>query len=441
MARIGVAISGGGHRAALFGLGALMYLVDASKNGDVVAISSVSGGSLTNAFVGLNVDYRAVVGSQFEEQVRPLAHQLGRKGTLFAWWGTWAYLFVLAVSLGTLAGLWWIPGRWPIRLGVFAVGLAAWAKLLQLRGWICGRAFAATLYRVNGRKARLSELGSTLDHVLCATEMHVGEHVYFSDRFVCSYELGWGTPGDLALHAAVQASADLPGAFPIRWMTTRRFGFQQGQRTSRVMALMDGGVYDNMADQWLQGVASRKQRWKGLADGLREPEELIIINASAPLEWGKIKKSAVPLLGEITGLLRAKDVLYDNTTSLRRWGLVGRFDRGELEHRGLRGALVHIPRSPFDIPRDFAEQSFWLDRAERAKEVIAWFVDEDETAWIEIAKADCGVRTTLWGFGTQVSARLLRHAYMLAMANLHVILDDYPLVPLPPIERFEALVS
>ena len=52
MASIAVALAGGGYRAAMFGLGVLLYLVDAAKNQEVTSISSVSGGSITNAFVG-----------------------------------------------------------------------------------------------------------------------------------------------------------------------------------------------------------------------------------------------------------------------------------------------------------------------------------------------------------------------------------------------------
>src|SRR5260370_40002104 len=48
---IGLCLSGGGHRASLFSLGALLYLVDAGRNQDVRVISSVSGGSLTNDFL------------------------------------------------------------------------------------------------------------------------------------------------------------------------------------------------------------------------------------------------------------------------------------------------------------------------------------------------------------------------------------------------------
>jgi hypothetical protein len=39
---IAVALSGGGHRAALFGLGALLYLIDAGKGPEIGCVSSVS---------------------------------------------------------------------------------------------------------------------------------------------------------------------------------------------------------------------------------------------------------------------------------------------------------------------------------------------------------------------------------------------------------------
>jgi NTE family protein len=44
--RLGVALSGGGFRATVYGLGALLYLVDSGLNKQVTSISSVSGGSI-----------------------------------------------------------------------------------------------------------------------------------------------------------------------------------------------------------------------------------------------------------------------------------------------------------------------------------------------------------------------------------------------------------
>ena len=51
--RLGVALSGGGHRAAVFSLGALLYMVDARVSPNVTTISSVSGGSLLNGYLAL----------------------------------------------------------------------------------------------------------------------------------------------------------------------------------------------------------------------------------------------------------------------------------------------------------------------------------------------------------------------------------------------------
>src|SRR6266581_804245 len=99
MAGISVAISGGGHRAALFGLGALMYLADAEKSPDVVSIASVSGGSITNGYVALRTDYADADGKAFQEVAVPLTRQIAQRGTVMAVWTTGAYVALLAIGL------------------------------------------------------------------------------------------------------------------------------------------------------------------------------------------------------------------------------------------------------------------------------------------------------------------------------------------------------
>jgi hypothetical protein len=73
MAGIGVALSGGGHRAALFGLGVLLYLVDAEKNREVTSIASVSGSSLTNGVVAQSSNFTAVTQDEFLLVAKQLA--------------------------------------------------------------------------------------------------------------------------------------------------------------------------------------------------------------------------------------------------------------------------------------------------------------------------------------------------------------------------------
>jgi hypothetical protein len=57
----------------MFGLGVLLYLVDAAKNREVTSISSVSGGSITNAFVAQMHGYHRRTSPDFWPAVAPLA--------------------------------------------------------------------------------------------------------------------------------------------------------------------------------------------------------------------------------------------------------------------------------------------------------------------------------------------------------------------------------
>jgi predicted acylesterase/phospholipase RssA len=446
MGRIGVALSGGGHRASLFGLGALLYLADAGKNREVTSIASVSGGSLTNGFVGQAGDYPAMTGEQFRDAVKPLARRIARQGTLWAAPLTWAYLAGLAlVALAVLVGTWFLP--WPAwaRVLVLLAGLVVLALVAGLRGAVCGRAFATTLFSPprgsSRRPTRLDELATRVDHVICATDLHAGEHVYFSGRFVCAYRFGWGVPGDLPLHVAVQASAALPGGFPPRWLRTARHRFVDGRPEAggAPMILADGGVYDNMGDQWPQEVADRNRRWARHDPGLNEPDELVVANASAPMGWSSQSRLRLPGIGELLALKRDQSILYDNGTSVRRQAMIARFRYADVIGGGLRGSVVQIDRSPYLVPEAFARSTTWPERAERARTVLGLLTD-DKPAWDAVVAANRSVKTTLSRLGPEASASLLRHGYALAMANLHVLLD-YPALKIPPASSFEELVS
>ena len=73
--RIGIALSGGGYRAAAWGLGTLLYLADARLNHHILTSSSVSGGSITNAAVALQ-PYRAMEPEAFWKISAGLARRL-----------------------------------------------------------------------------------------------------------------------------------------------------------------------------------------------------------------------------------------------------------------------------------------------------------------------------------------------------------------------------
>lgn len=449
--RIAVALSGGGHRACLFGLGALLYLADAGKTGSLASVASVSGGSLANGAVAQEVDLTRASPDRLRQVAARVAGQITGRGTVFGTAWTLAYLALVVAVIGAAAVLPWLT-ELPIWLEVApcVLGLLLATWLLSLRGKACALAFDRTLFRPEGRSTRLGEIHGGLDHVFCATDLHAGEHVYFARDFVCSYRFGHGVPGDVRLSTAVQASAAFPGAFPASWLPTRRHNFRGGAQPEaanvRRMALVDGGVYDNMADQWACGMDARVAR--GLPAGVefRQAEEVVVVNSSAGLDWSALRGLRLPALGELLTLLQDKSVLYDNGNSLRRQALVARFELAERDGEGLRGALVHIPQSPFRVPRRFAGEKgpdgAPTARALRAKAAIAALQEGRgpgiEAEWAATAKANAAVATTLVKFDVEIASRLLHHAYVLAMVNLYVLLG-YPLLPLPPAAEFEAL--
>ncbi|MEV0536130.1 hypothetical protein [Kitasatospora sp. NPDC050463] len=101
MTKIGVALSGGGYRATMWGIGALIYLADTGRNREVVAISSVSGGSVANGVVAHEGDYRDSPGPEFADRVRPLIRHCAHTGLFF--WGPSTNAYVR--SLFALTGL------------------------------------------------------------------------------------------------------------------------------------------------------------------------------------------------------------------------------------------------------------------------------------------------------------------------------------------------
>jgi predicted acylesterase/phospholipase RssA len=455
---IGVTMSGGGHRASLFGLGVLLYLADASKLPEVSSIASVSGGSITNGFVAQTVDVTQMSdGATFEKAVAPFARQLAQRGTLFASRTTWVYVAVLALTgLAALVGPWFVPVAGVIQFLILVGALLVWAGFVaSRRSWIAARAFRETLFSPGGTPTLLRDITGSVDHVFCATDLQSAEQVYFSKTFVYGYRFGLGNPGDLPLHDAVQASACLPGAFPPRWLRTDPLGFaypadlvhpedpcpeptDRPPERPRYMVLTDGGVYDNMADQWALGFRGRRRCWPDLERDHNDPQDLVVVNSSAGLGWVEFKRSIIPGLGELLSLLKVKDVLYDQTTATRRRMLKDRSDRALRATEGLRVGLVNIPQSPFDVAKEFARYSG--PPAERARAALSALGDT-ESEWTEVARKDAmEVGTSLSKMGTEISARLLHHAYVLAMANLHVLLD-YPLLTVPNRQRFADFVS
>ena len=450
---LAVSLSGGGHRATIFVLGALMYLVDAKANADVTSIASVSGGSLTNGFVGQTLNFRETDGADFRKRVAsPLASQVAKSGTLFAPLFSKVYLLLLfAGALLVLVIPAIGPGPWYLRLLLFLVGLALWGWLFKARGQLCARAFRITLFSPNGRETTLADIKKKdLDHIICATEFRSAEQVYFSGDFVYSYALGHGEPAGLSLARAVQASAAFPGGFPPATLPTKQHKFTGAPLPAAggppeppsEMVLTDGGVYDNMGEQWARNFVARIKRCPNLDTGRTAPSQLVVINASARIPWIPFRNRLMPLVGELAALIRVNNIMYINTTNVRRQEIVDSFNPADpAAASALPSVLVQIAQSPFAVAEGFANGTTAV--AARAKVVLEFLMNGPSSEeWKKIAVENSAVATSLSKFGTEVSARLIYQGYVVTMCNLHVLFGaDFPLIPESlDIKRFRELI-
>src|SRR5918996_2673347 len=89
---IAVAVSGGGHRATLFAVGSLLYLVDAGKGPELAAVSSVSGGSLANAHLALTCDLTTAEPDQVWREAKAITSPVAGKGAIWGAPPTHAFL-------------------------------------------------------------------------------------------------------------------------------------------------------------------------------------------------------------------------------------------------------------------------------------------------------------------------------------------------------------
>lgn len=450
---LGVAVSGGGHRATVFGLGALLALSDHGLNKRVASISSVSGGSVANGIVLMDIDFGTATGDDFEKHIAPKLGAIARRGVLLegapatAWYIRSLILsgVVLGASLIAL-----IVSAF-VRLRVLAIVSVVVAVVAGLVAWVLFRRrsehteAAIDKELLGNRKATFAEVGErSVHHVICTTELQSGESFYWSTRMAYGYRFGHGDPGNTPVSLAVQASACVPGAFNPRVVDLGPLHMSKDSGALHVV-LNDGGTYDNMADQWEYGFANRVGRWPELVDLQSRVSRLLVVNASKG--WEKIdpvKSGGVSV--EKAGLMRSQGVQYDVSTAHRRQAIYREFVEAERSGKGITGAFAQIGRSPFDVVDDFEDpenddgSASFAQRKLRAENADKYLTAMGYTRdwWTEKTALNAGVATTLARLngkkakGRNVTAELLEHGYVLTVINLHVLHD---LVPLAPIDR------
>lgn len=271
---IGLCLSGGGFRAALYGLGVVRYLAEAGLLPQVRAVSAVSGGSVAAAVLadrwralaaeGFSSDsFHREVESPFHEAVTE--HNL--RNAAIRRWGT---------------------------------------RRLTLRGPTRGSAMGDILVRRLLRARAVADLDPALQVVLTSTDLASGRAFRVSRDFIGSYDFGYRPlPEHLSLGQVVAASAAVPFFFPPVYVRSEGLGLRD---PPPLLSLVDGGVYDNLGLEWFQGWES------GRPPAARPVDFIVVVDASGPMV------ARHRTFRGIRALRRAREIQYTQTRSARiRW--------------------------------------------------------------------------------------------------------------------------
>jgi hypothetical protein len=182
-----VALSGGGHRATLATLGALMAIIDRGLGPKIIQVASVSGGTITNAFVAQRCHLEKLGPRELDGVARQLARTIIRKGVLTRAWLVFLLSgpIVLSIAAAITLRITIVPWAWLC----FVIGLGIALSLLMGTGlvveWLLDRRYfrhGAEFSRYCNRARLVSLSEREVDHVFCMTDLALGLPVYASSR-------------------------------------------------------------------------------------------------------------------------------------------------------------------------------------------------------------------------------------------------------------------
>jgi NTE family protein len=262
--------SGGGFRATLAALGVVRFLADVGRLGDVRFISSVSGGSITNAM--LACQWAPLREAGFTSEV---AQQLVIGPIMES-------ITSSSLKREVVRNVWRAVGR-------------------QTRTDLLARALDRRFF--GGRT--LESLDPGCRFVINAANLVTGVRFAFERDVVGDYVTGWASTSGTGLRVAtaVAASAAVPGAFAP--LPVRGVSFPCAKATEPL--LVDGGAYDNTGLEAFDG-----DRYRDLLSFTMNAGGIFVTGG-----WG-----GVPVIRD---LARANSLLYRQSTGLRTRWMVDRF--------------------------------------------------------------------------------------------------------------------
>lgn len=296
---IALCLSGGGYRAMLFHVGSLWRLHETGILAKVDRISSVSGGSISAATLGLALA-RSASGGQ-----RPFDFETDVVATITAMAGH-------TIDVGSVLGGIFLPG------GI--------AKRVQ-------KAYAKYLYK----GATLQDLPDNPRFVINATNVQSGALWRFMKPYMRDYRVGKVPDPTVPLAFAVAASSAFPPILSPAVMTLDNSAYEPGSGTNlqfppytTKVVLSDGGVYDNL----------------GLETAWKRYKTVLVSDAG-----GKMQPEAKPKRDWARHSLRVLDLIDNQVRSQRKRQLIGSYVASGEFHRdgaywGIRTDIDH-----YELPK------------------------------------------------------------------------------------------
>jgi len=347
--RIGLALSGGGIRAAIFHLGALQYLAEAGLFGKIASVSSVSGASLCIGAIFAVNDNKWPAGDAFLHSVRPKVSGL---------------ILHHDIQKSALRRLPISPNLWWNRVELIA-------RVLEDKWCI---------------KGTLQDLPQKPYWEINCTTFETGKRFRFRRDFMGDDTVGYVQTPKLLISHMIAASAGFPvliGPYilkteGLRW-TKDKWGKEGRASVDEQYSLWDGGVYDNLGLEALYKIG------RGLD---AEIDFLIVSNASAHISH-KERRGNVSL----SNMIRLLDISMSQVNSLRTRQVCS-----SVMSKG-RGMYLKIGNSAEDVAREFGIPP------ENAKAIVKKCLSQKDVAIVR------DYATTLNTPSLENFERIFRHGY------------------------------
>lgn len=255
MQQLGLALSGGGFRAALYHLGVVRFLRDAGILSQTSHITSVSGGSVIGAHLALNWDRYCGTDEEFQQVADELVQflQLDVRNRI-----------VRRFPLASVANF----GRRTLRLGT---------RRQYTRAGLLEQHYERFLYGDTGlfrlpERPRLYILSTNLSEgSVCA---------FYRDGMLMQRRAPGGkyrfervSTGLATVPMAVAASSAFPGFFPPLELRSWEVGAREGELSRQ--AFTDGGIYDNLGLRMFRHIEQASLR----DSGAPQPDDVIDCDA------------------------------------------------------------------------------------------------------------------------------------------------------------------